>query len=72
MLKKLMNMMGWTPASMAQQLGQFGDVNEIQRAIENGDKKSLSFVEKAAMNIKQNNPQLYNQVEAMFRQRFNS
>lgn len=66
MFKKIISFMGMTPATVAQQLSSYGDPNEIQRAIENGDYKSLSFIGKAAEAIRQKRPDLYSQVESMF------
>ena len=59
-------MLGLTPAMTAQQLSQFGDPAQIQRAIEQGDTKALSFVEKVARQIQQEKPDLFNKVQAMY------
>lgn len=58
-------MMGMTSATVAQQLSQYGNPQEIQRAIDSGDTKALSFIEKAARDIQQKNPALFQQVQSM-------
>lgn len=56
---------GMNSAYMAQNLAQYGDPQEIQRAIDSGDTKALSFIEKAARDIQQRKPQLFSQVQQM-------
>lgn len=55
-----MKALGINPAQVAQQLApETGmDAQQLQRAIENDDAKSLSFLEKRAAEIARRNPQL--------------
>ena len=66
MFKAVLNMLGMTSASVAQKLADYGDPQDIQRALENGDKRALSFIPKVAEQIRTKNPEMYNQVQNMF------
>lgn len=65
MLKKVFQMLGMNSAGAAQQLAQYGNPHEIQRAIDSGDTKALSFIEKRAREIQQSNPELFNMAKNM-------
>lgn len=65
MFRKVMMLLGMNSATMAQNLAQYGNPVDIQQAIDRGDTKALSFIEKAARDIQQRNPQLYSQVQQM-------
>lgn len=58
-------MLGLTSSAVAQKLSNYGDPNEIQQAIDNGDPRALGFIPKLAEQIKQRNPEMYNKVQML-------
>lgn len=66
MLKAALNMLGMTSATIAQKLSDYGDPVEIQRAIDSGDTRALSFIPKLAAKIRNENPEMFNRVQSMF------
>ena len=69
MFKRVLSMLGMSSADIAQRFSQYGDPSDIQRAIDNGDSRSLGFIPKLAEQIKARNPDLFNQVQNMFQGR---
>ncbi len=62
-----MAMLGQSPANMAQLFAQkgWGDATQIQQALETGDPKGLTFVQKLAPKIMQERPDLVAQAKRM-------
>ncbi len=62
----LLSALGTNSGTVANQLSQYGNAQQIKDALDSGDTKQLGFIAKEAERIRRENPQMYNMAQKIF------